>query len=788
MLRKLFIIFIIIIPYCNSQAQSDTIHYPWPVKPFFSSHSINGTFGEFRNTLSSDHFHNAVDIGEPDGNPVYPCINGTVYNFVTNGYNSYINVKSIVNGKKKHLTYYHVVPSPSLSIGQNVTTGETIIGTIYNGAAHVHLIEREMMDQSSSSLGVSLNPIRPEGGLKPYTDTQSPVIYPSTLEFRKDRSTIKLSPNALIGKVDIIIRVAERNGTSSVHTNNGTYILGYRILSDDTSTVIYEPQNNGMKYRFYRLPYNSDVHNAFVKGIATTSNPTYWLTNGKGEGVINSTRAISNNYLNTDILNPGNYLLEIFSEDTRGNYTSKLFPIAVIKLPPELKAVKVNSNNEILVSWEKFILSNLKGYRLYYSDSDTLANWKLAADENTLHKDSTQIIFNSPNNFIVPSGKTNFYFYLTAIDSNNSESQPSDIYSCSINSINQNRILIVDGFDKYGGEGSWNLPQHSFNTIYYNALLSNFSSSISSCSNDAVIDESIDLNNYDVVVWFTGDESLVDNTLTNDEQYKLALYLSGGGKLFITGDNIGYDLDTKHSYSEFSDTLFYHQYLKAKLMHDGNILLKEVNGQSGSLFENFHTTFGEIYPEDSPDDIEPVNGAVPILNYTYERDGTFRKGGIAYTGTFGDSANIGQLVYISFAFETIGDKSNRNDLMKRILQYFKLVTNVNEPIKNVQNNFSLGQNYPNPFNPATTINYSIPQITHPSRFAPSPLERGLRGMLVKLKVYDILGREVATLVNKKQKPGNYKVIFDGSKLSSGVYYYRLRAGNFIETKKMILLK
>jgi hypothetical protein len=61
-------------------------------------------------------------------------------------------------------------------------------------------------------------------------------------------------------------------------------------------------------------------------------------------------------------------------------------------------------------------------------------------------------------------------------------------------------------------------------------------------------------------------------------------------------------------------------------------------------------------------------------------------------------------------------------------------------------------------------------------------------MLVQLKVYDLLGREVATLVNKQQTPGNYSVNFDASKLTSGVYFYRLQSGNFIDTKKMILMR
>ena len=96
--------------------------------------------------------------------------------------------------------------------------------------------------------------------------------------------------------------------------------------------------------------------------------------------------------------------------------------------------------------------------------------------------------------------------------------------------------------------------------------------------------------------------------------------------------------------------------------------------------------------------------------------------------------------------------------------------------------YALYQNYPNPFNPSTTIKYSIP----------SNVKSEMSN--TKLIVYDILGREVATLVNKKQKPGNYEVQFDaqstrgGQALASGTYFYRISAGSFVKTMKFVLLK
>ncbi len=97
-------------------------------------------------------------------------------------------------------------------------------------------------------------------------------------------------------------------------------------------------------------------------------------------------------------------------------------------------------------------------------------------------------------------------------------------------------------------------------------------------------------------------------------------------------------------------------------------------------------------------------------------------------------------------------------------------TGINDPVENA-NGFSLAQNYPNPFNPSTKITYSIPVNTH-----------------VKLNVYDGFGREVAVLVDRKQNPGTYDIKFSGENLSSGFYFYKIDAGEFIQTKEMLLLK
>ncbi|MEJ2494681.1 MAG: FG-GAP-like repeat-containing protein [Ignavibacteriaceae bacterium] len=106
-----------------------------------------------------------------------------------------------------------------------------------------------------------------------------------------------------------------------------------------------------------------------------------------------------------------------------------------------------------------------------------------------------------------------------------------------------------------------------------------------------------------------------------------------------------------------------------------------------------------------------------------------------------------------------------------LLENTTIVTNSTNELSSAQKNFYLFQNYPNPFNPTTIISYQIPELS-----------------FVSLKVYGVLGNELATLVNEEKSAGNYEVEFNGTDLPSGIYVYKILAGFFSQTKKMILLK
>jgi len=116
-------------------------------------------------------------------------------------------------------------------------------------------------------------------------------------------------------------------------------------------------------------------------------------------------------------------------------------------------------------------------------------------------------------------------------------------------------------------------------------------------------------------------------------------------------------------------------------------------------------------------------------------------------------------------FEAMTSRTSGNGLQKSSLSATA------EQTPELPCEFTLSQNYPNPFNPTTTIKYDLPIDAH-----------------VTLKLYDVLGREVLTLVNEQAKAGYHSTTLDASRLSSGVYFYRIQAGQFSQTKKLILVR
>jgi len=166
-----------------------------------------------------------------------------------------------------------------------------------------------------------------------------------------------------------------------------------------------------------------------------------------------------------------------------------------------------------------------------------------------------------------------------------------------------------------------------------------------------------------------------------------------------------------------------------------------------------------------------VTGTPPIL----ELSGWINDD-LILTGNINDASPKLGYGHLSLSVE----KSNiYNFFVDRIaITYDDYLTNLEEDYSNRYKEFSLLQNYPNPFNPTTKIKFTIPNVR----------EGYIRPQQTKLIVYDILGKEVIALLNEIYTPGTYEVEFDASNLTSGVYFYQLRSGNYISTKKMMLMR
>jgi spore germination protein YaaH len=422
---------------------------------------------------------------------------------------------------------------------------------------------------------------------------------------------------------------------------------------------------------------------------------------------------------------------------------------------PVLAAVKDTSrpsDPRILVRWRSSGTPAAAGFRLYLSQDPAVWPATPYLDEAVLGPSLREKEIGGL------SADVTYYIKLVAVDSLRVRiSDTSDTYAVRVGSGTP--FLVVDGFDRT--TGSFASAHHDFGAQYGDALAAN-GAHFDCVDNDAVQAGSVQLASYKGVFWFLGDESTADQSLNTAEQGLIRTYLEQGGRLFITGSELGYDLG--RSASPDYSPVFYADYMKATYQGD-KASTSTYTGASGSAFAGISGTFGSVYPEDYPDYIAPAGGAIAALTYSASQTAA-----VQYEGVFGTGTTAGKLVNVGFAVETIGSAAARAALIGRAITFFGGASGV--PAEASQPAvWSIDQNFPNPFNPVTRI------VVHVG-------ER----RLTTVTVFDVLGRQIATLLNEVKDPGIYSMTFDGSHLASGVYYCRMHAGEFVGTLRMVLTK
>ncbi|MCW8810952.1 MAG: S8 family serine peptidase [Ignavibacteriaceae bacterium] len=322
--------------------------------------------------------------------------------------------------------------------------------------------------------------------------------------------------------------------------------------------------------------------------------------------------------------------------------------------------------------------------------------------------------------------------------------------------IGQRNILIVNDDD----------PINSSKISYYTFALDSLQKSYDIWDVQTQGSPGNDESNYSTIIWYTGEAE--QNVLTGAEQSFLENYFNNGGKLFLTGQNIAYDLVEQQNGLSFFENYLHASYIQN---NSNDYSLQGLIGDpigSGEVF--IISGSGGANNQNSPDVVTAISPAQPAI--LYEAGNQTNQAALYYSGIY-------RLVYFAFGWEGINDlgPAKRVTVMQRVLNWLDQVSSIEDKGKYpISYHITLYPSYPNPFNPQTTIKFELP-VTED----------------VELSVYNNLGQLVRNLLSEELTPGEYRIQWDGTNnfgeaCSSGIYYLRLSTSKSILTQKMVLLK
>lgn len=257
----------------------------------------------------------------------------------------------------------------------------------------------------------------------------------------------------------------------------------------------------------------------------------------------------------------------------------------------------------------------------------------------------------------LPSGWSDVYSFRPSVDDS---AKSSDA-----------RVLIVDAYDR--PDSSVNLQPHSW-CASHGRSIAEFGAPFDTCDNSRLgVDFS--MASYEAVVWVASEESTDEESFSSAEQALVTAYLQAGGKFFVSGAEIGWDLD-RNSGPVAADRTFYNTYLLANwpgsnAYDDSNSY--SLTGSTGGIFSGMSIQLDDgndgTYLAGWPDYFDLSGGSTEALRYV---DAGVKIAGLQHTGTFSGGSSPGQLVYFGFGFETIVGQTTRDDVMARVMQYFGL--------------------------------------------------------------------------------------------------------------------
>jgi hypothetical protein len=314
---------------------------------------------------------------------------------------------------------------------------------------------------------------------------------------------------------------------------------------------------------------------------------------------------------------------------------------------PSIVRVQANSASSALIEWQGAATT---GFRVYQSTD--ASNWSQVASEGTLGPLAQSITVSGL------AEDTTYYFTVRCVNGT-APTDASCIFPVRLSSTGR-KALIVNGFDRWINKTESGGKPHTFLPRYAEALAgANYA--FDTVDNLRVLDQSVALGSYSSVWWMLGDESTADEALSYQEELRLQDYLSAGGKLFITGAELLWDIG--HSAGPINDAAFMTNYLKASYSADGSsgngyafsgVASTPFSALSGAFDNGSGGTFNVLYP----DELTPTGGSIPVLRYS--------SGAVAATfcsGTFGTGTSSGAVFVSGIPFETITSAAARQSLV-----------------------------------------------------------------------------------------------------------------------------
>ena len=537
-----------------------------------------------------------------------------------------------------------------------------------------------------------------------------------------------------------------------------TYLEIFDSTDFEYSTLagIVRDENKIADYYYFS---GSDDQYVPVNNIVVALNPLGKIYNGD---------SYNNGYFFFDSLAAGTYELIISAEgyypDTvsvtiadkffnfKDDYLNSIAPAK----PGYIQALVLN-NSSVKIQCEA--VANADSYVVYYGTEGTI-------EPDSVVSDTNEIIVSDLEEF------TAYYFQVKVANAAGCSDLNKECYA-AVPSADPREVLIVNGFDRNTN------TRYDYVKQYVQPLIS-AGRGFSYILNESVYDGKISLCDYETVIWILGDESTADETFNSVEQDSVETFLKQGGKLFVSGSEIGWDLEAKGS---SSDIAFYHYFLKADYIADApagvSATYYSAMPITGEIFDgiadfSFDNGTHGTFDVDWPDAINGINGGVNVLKY--KNASTSNIAAIRYDGLFPGGTAEGKLVYLAFPFESIYVDSARMEIMAKTFDYFDYVSSIENSEETIAGEYLLFQNYPNPFNPTTTISFAIPMVSN-----------------VRLDIYNIRGEFVRSLVNGRFNAGKYSQIWDGKKstgelVPSGVYILRMLSAGGMQVRNMLLLK